>query len=130
MAKAVAPIELETAGAWRWHVRTDSIRDTNEALSGLWGRVAQQADSSESHPGDTAAAIGRGEPRLASHLAIDEYGVRVRTRTSVLTLVVLAPRPELVERAMAAVSTLASRHPSRAIVISSNVALMKLACNP
>jgi glucose-6-phosphate dehydrogenase assembly protein OpcA len=49
-----------------------------------------------------------------------EDGIRVRTRTSVLTLVVVAPRPEIVQRAMAAVSTLASRHPSRAVILSSS----------
>jgi glucose-6-phosphate dehydrogenase assembly protein OpcA len=47
-----------------------------------------------------------------------EEGIRVRTRTSVLTLVVVAPRPETVERAMTAVSMLAARHPSRAVVLS------------
>ncbi len=42
----------------------------------------------------------------------------MRTRTSVLTLVVVAPRPEIVERAMAAVKALATRHPSRAVILS------------
>jgi glucose-6-phosphate dehydrogenase assembly protein OpcA len=42
----------------------------------------------------------------------------VRTRTSVLTLVVVAPRPEDVQRAMAVVAMLAAQHPSRAIVLS------------
>ena len=118
MAKAVAPIDFEDGGAWRWHVRTDSIRGTTEALSGLWGRVAQQTGSDESLGGEDANAVARGDPRLAAHMAADEDGIRVRTRTSVLTLVVVAPRPELVDRSMAAVSTLASRHPSRAIVLS------------
>ena len=45
MATPVAPIEFDEAGAWRWHVRTDSIRATTDALSGLWGRVAQEATS-------------------------------------------------------------------------------------
>ncbi len=59
------------------------------------------------------------DPRLASRISTDvDDGIRVRTRTSVLTLVVVAPRPELVDRAMATVSTLASRHPSRAVVLS------------
>ena len=44
--------------------------------------------------------------------------VRVRMRTSVLTLVVLAPRPEISERALAAINALHQRHPSRAIVVS------------
>jgi glucose-6-phosphate dehydrogenase assembly protein OpcA len=50
-------------------------------------------------------------------MASDE-SVRIRMRTSVLTLVVLAPRPELSERALAAINALHQRHPSRAIVIS------------
>jgi glucose-6-phosphate dehydrogenase assembly protein OpcA len=44
--------------------------------------------------------------------------VRVRMRTSVLTLVVIAPRPETAERAVAAINQLHQRHPSRAIVVS------------
>jgi glucose-6-phosphate dehydrogenase assembly protein OpcA len=39
-------------------------------------------------------------------------------RTSVLTLVVVAPRPETSERTLAAINALHQRHPSRAIVIS------------
>jgi glucose-6-phosphate dehydrogenase assembly protein OpcA len=39
-------------------------------------------------------------------------------RTSVLTLVVVAPRPEVSERALAAINALHQRHPSRAIVLS------------
>ena len=58
-----------------------------------------------------------GDRRRESWLGMDD-GVRLRTRTSVLTLVVVAPRPELVDRAMATVATLASRHPSRAVVLS------------
>jgi glucose-6-phosphate dehydrogenase assembly protein OpcA len=47
-----------------------------------------------------------------------ESGVRVRMRTSVLTLVVIAPRWETSERALAAINALHRRHPSRAIVIT------------
>jgi glucose-6-phosphate dehydrogenase assembly protein OpcA len=107
MAKAVAPIQFDDAGTWRWHVRTDSIRATSDALSSLWGRVAGEARSSE--------PVGGGNDRLGAE---DDDGIRVRTRTSVLTLVVVAPRPELVDRAMATVATLASRHPSRAVILS------------
>jgi glucose-6-phosphate dehydrogenase assembly protein OpcA len=57
------------------------------------------------------------DPRYGSWVR-DGDGVRVRMRTSVLTLVVVAPRPETVDRAMAAVATLASRHPSRAVILS------------
>jgi glucose-6-phosphate dehydrogenase assembly protein OpcA len=114
MAQAVEPIEFDAGGAWRWHVRTDSIRATTEALSGLWGRVAEEAAA-----GDAGATYR--DPRLAERANADldgDEGIRVRMRTSVLTLVVVAPRPELVDRAMATVSTLASRHPSRAVVLS------------
>lgn len=119
MAKAVAPpITFDGSGTWRWSLRTDSIRETTEALSRLWGRVAQEAGSGEVLRGETASALARGDPRLAGSMGQDAGGVRVRARTSVLTLVVVASRPEIVDRAMAAVATLASRHPSRAIILS------------
>jgi glucose-6-phosphate dehydrogenase assembly protein OpcA len=89
-------------------------------LSSLWGRVAEEA-SSDSFGGSAGHELAHGDPRLARLMAGaggHDDGVRVRTRTSVLTLVVVAPRPELVERAMATVATLASRHPSRAVVLS------------
>src|SRR3972149_3535625 len=89
---------------WRWQVRTASITETCEALSGLWGRVARETRTT-----------GRPDDHLRTG---EDPTVRVRTRTSVLTLVVVAVRPETVDRAMAVVSTLASRHPSRAIVLS------------
>jgi glucose-6-phosphate dehydrogenase assembly protein OpcA len=117
MAKAVAPIRFDEAGTWRWHVRTESIRATTDALSGLWGRVAQEA-SNDALGGEAGNALAHGDPRLAAHMGADDDGVSVRSRTSVLTLVVVAPRPELVDRAMATVSTLASRHPSRAVILS------------
>ena len=56
------------------------------------------------------------DPRLAPHLDTAR-SVRVRMRTSVLTLVVIAPRPETAERALAAINALHQRHPSRAIVV-------------
>lgn len=119
MATPVDPIDFDDAGSWRWHVRTDSIRATTDMLSGLWGRVAQEA-SSDGLGGAAGHELAHGDPRLAAHMGSGSHteGVRVRTRTSVLTLVVVAPRPELVQRAMATVSTLATRHPSRAVVLS------------
>jgi glucose-6-phosphate dehydrogenase assembly protein OpcA len=120
MATSVEPIEFDAAGTWRWHVRTASIRSTTDMLSSLWGRVAQEA-SSDALGGEAGHELAHGDPRLARLMqgaAGHDDGVRVRTRTSVLTLVVVAPRPELVERAMATVATLASRHPSRAVVLS------------
>jgi glucose-6-phosphate dehydrogenase assembly protein OpcA len=118
MATAVTPALVQERGTWRWYARTDSIRGTTEALSKLWVRVAQEATTSRRLKGETTDAVARGDPRLARQLRADGEAVRVRTRTSVLTLVVVAPRPEIVERAMSAVSMLSSRHPSRAIVLS------------
>ena len=119
MASPVVPIQFDEAGTWRWHVRTDSIRATTDALSGLWGRVAEEA-TNEALGGSAGHEMAHGDPRLAAHMGggSHEEGVSVRTRTSVLTLVVVAPRPELVQRAMATVAMLATRHPSRAVVLS------------
>lgn len=120
MAPAVAPITLEEGpdgSAWRWHLRADSIRKTTEALSMLWTRMAQEGALAPQLDDD---GVERADPRLSSSLEGDTKSLRVRTRTSVLTLVVVAPRPENVERAMAAVAKLASRHPSRAVILSSS----------
>ena len=119
MASTVAPISFDESGTSRWRVRTDSIRATTEMLSSLWGIVAQEA-TNDGLGGAAGHELAHGDPRLAAHMGAGahEEGVRVRTRTSVLTLVVVAPRPELVDRAMATVATLASRHPSRAVVLS------------
>jgi glucose-6-phosphate dehydrogenase assembly protein OpcA len=108
VAKAVTPVSADDAGTWRWSMRTGSIRDTTAALSKLWVRVAQGArgDAAASGAAASGAAVDEDEP------------IRLRTRTSVLTLVVVAPRPEVVERALAVVAMLAARHPSRAIVLS------------
>ena len=119
MATPVAPIHFDDSGTWRWSVRTDSIRATTDMLSSLWGHVAQEA-SSDALGGAQGHELAHGDPRLARHMGASSHdeGLRLRTRTSVLTLVVVAPRPELVDRAMATVATLASRHPSRAVVLS------------
>jgi glucose-6-phosphate dehydrogenase assembly protein OpcA len=118
MATTVEPITFDESGAWRWYARTDSIRGTTEALSRLWGRVAQETADGRALHDEAAGAAVHGDRRLAGHLPADEDDIRVRTRTSVLTLVVVAPRPEVVDRAMAVVGTLATHHPSRAIVLS------------
>jgi glucose-6-phosphate dehydrogenase assembly protein OpcA len=118
MATAVSPVLIEERGTWRWYAHTESIRGTTDALSKLWVRVAQEATTSDKLAGETASAVARGDSRLAPRLDVDGEAVRVRTRTSVLTLVVVAPRPEIVDRTMAAVAMLSSRHPSRAIVLS------------
>jgi glucose-6-phosphate dehydrogenase assembly protein OpcA len=119
MAKAVGvpppATPIETPSSWRWHVRTSTIPQTTEALSRLWVRVAHETAAAAPHA-DAAAGVG-ADLRIAVPIAATE-GVRVRMRTSVLTLVVVAPRPETVDRAMTAVATLATRHPSRAVILS------------
>jgi len=99
----------------RWHVRANSVSDCVERLSEVWSAAAVQTsgvDVSRETRGEAAA-----DPRLAAHMTNDA-AVRVRMRTSVLTLVVIAPRWETSERALAAINALHRRHPSRAIVIT------------
>jgi glucose-6-phosphate dehydrogenase assembly protein OpcA len=103
------------ATASRWHVRASSVHECVEKLAQIWSSAAVEAE--QSALSDIARQRALGDPRLAAHL--DQSGpVRVRMRTSVLTLVVIAPRPETAERAMAAINALHQRHPSRAIVVS------------
>jgi glucose-6-phosphate dehydrogenase assembly protein OpcA len=118
MATPVAPIVFDATGAWRWSARTDSIRGTMDALSRVWSRVAQEATEGETASDEMASAVARGDPRIGGRMRGDEDGVQVRTRTSVLTLIVMAPRPEDVDRAAAAVAALAARHPSRTVILS------------
>jgi glucose-6-phosphate dehydrogenase assembly protein OpcA len=104
-----------TGEATRWHVRASSISETAEKLSQIWSSVARDARKGTLSDGMKAAV--RGDPHLQG--IIDQTDeLRIRTRTSVLTLVVVAPAAETAERAMATVSALAARHPSRAIVLS------------
>jgi glucose-6-phosphate dehydrogenase assembly protein OpcA len=104
-------------GPWgsRWHVRTSSIGETVQALSRIWGEVA--AVASEAELDEKTRTEVRGDPRLGSRIA-PEREIRVRTRTSVLTLVVVAPQPEVQERVTAAIAALAARHPSRAVILA------------
>jgi glucose-6-phosphate dehydrogenase assembly protein OpcA len=107
--------KLQVDATSRWQVRAHSISECVEKLAEVWTSAAvqtEQADMSE----DTLAKA-KGDPRLARNMT-DRSSVRVRMRTSVLTLVVVAPRPETTERALAAINHLNQRHPSRAIVIS------------
>jgi glucose-6-phosphate dehydrogenase assembly protein OpcA len=64
----------------------------------------------------------REEPLLRQERAMDDQAkgreIRIRTRTSVLTLVVIAPGSETADRAMSTVAALSARHPSRAIIVS------------
>jgi glucose-6-phosphate dehydrogenase assembly protein OpcA len=98
----------------RWHLRAGSLAETVAQLSRIWSSVARQARSELD--GRFADEV-RSDPRLVGSLETTN-DLRIRTRTSVLTLVVVAPVPEVTERAIAAVSALASRHPSRAIIVA------------
>jgi len=110
---AVTRLALETSGS-RWHVRARSVFECAAQLDAIWATAAEGTDIGKMS--DTKLESAMGDPRLAGRL--DSGGsVRVRMRTSVLTLVVVASRPETAERAMAVINDLAQRHPSRAIVI-------------
>lgn len=102
-------------GAERWQARATSIAEIERQLSLIWTSAAEEVSAQPMTAKERANALG--DPRLGPRLDESE-DVRVRTRTSVLTLVVVAPRPEVTERAVDAVNLLAGRHPSRAIVIS------------
>jgi glucose-6-phosphate dehydrogenase assembly protein OpcA len=104
----------------RWQVRTTTIAETVHELSRIWGFVAQRAAASDAS--EKLRAQHRGDRRMAAHVADAEVGhggsLKVRTRTSVLTLIVVADSEETRARATAAVSALAGRHPSRAIILA------------
>jgi glucose-6-phosphate dehydrogenase assembly protein OpcA len=103
---------LDTSAS-RWHVRARSLRECTDQLDAIWSSAA--TDVQELTYDKLESAMG--DPRLAGRL--DSHGsIRVRMRTSVLTLIVMAPRPETAERAMAVINDLRERHPSRAIVIA------------
>jgi glucose-6-phosphate dehydrogenase assembly protein OpcA len=111
--EATETLELDPTTS-RWHVRASSISDCVDKLTEVWNEAAIEA-SSTTTPATRETA--RADPRLAGHMP-SPASVRVRMRTSVLTLVVLAPRPEISVRALAAINALHQRHPSRAIVVS------------
>ena len=99
----------------RWTARAETIPEVLTELSRIWSTAAHEEAAEGLSEGERAS--GRGDPHLAGRF--DEPGdVRVRTRTSVLTLVVMAQRPETVERALDAVNALSTRHPSRAVVLA------------
>ena len=105
---------LETS-ANRWHVRARSLRECTAQLDAIWAGAAAASDTDKLTETERESALG--DPRLSGRF--DHHGsVRARMRTSVLTLVVMAPRPETAERAMAVINDLRQRHPSRAIVIA------------
>jgi len=112
---ATLPSSPIRTGTSRWHVRAHSISECVEQLSQVWTTAAESAEQAPLSDVDMGTALG--DPRLAAHME-PHSSVRVRMRTSVLTLVVIAPRPETAERALAAIGALNQRHPSRAIVVS------------
>jgi glucose-6-phosphate dehydrogenase assembly protein OpcA len=75
--------------------RADSIAGVDAALARIWAELTRQGM-------DERETTGRS-------------GTLARTR--VLTLVVVASRPETAERAMDAIFKLAGRHPSRSVVL-------------
>ena len=113
-SEATTTLEMDPTTS-RWHVRASSISQCVEKLTEVWNAAAEEASTTQVTPESRDEAMA--DPRIASHMAATS-SVRVRMRTSVLTLVVVAPRPELSERALAAINELHQRHPSRAIVIS------------
>jgi glucose-6-phosphate dehydrogenase assembly protein OpcA len=112
--QATEPLEIDPTLS-RWHVRAATVSDCVEKLSEVWSAAAEEASHADID--EERREEARADPRLASQMDASN-AVRVRMRTSVLTLVVLAPRPELSERALSAINALHQRHPSRAIVIS------------
>jgi glucose-6-phosphate dehydrogenase assembly protein OpcA len=79
------------AATRRTAARADSVAGIDAALMGIWADLARQG------PADPTTILAR---------------------TRVLTLVVVASRPETAERAMDAVLKLAGRHPSRSLVLA------------
>ena len=111
-------MEMMSAGAapsdeQRWRARANSIKAIEQELSRIWSAAA---DTLAERTGESREQA-RGAPQLAGRM--DEPGdVRVRTRTSVLTLLVVASKPETTERCVHAVGLLSARHPSRAIILA------------
>lgn len=76
--------------------RADSVAGVETALGRIWVELARQGMTDRPSEGHTTTLA----------------------RTRVLTLVVVASRPETAERAMDAVLKLAARHPSRTLVLA------------
>ncbi|HMJ79527.1 MAG TPA: glucose-6-phosphate dehydrogenase assembly protein OpcA [Candidatus Dormibacteraeota bacterium] len=113
MSSTTVP-SLQVVGGRRWLARARDVAGVERELSRIWAAAAHDVEASGDERELEAA---RGEPHLAGRL--DRAGdVRVRMRTSVLTLLVVAPRPETAERALDAINVLATRHPSRAVVLA------------
>ena len=101
------------------HVALARARDEHLAVRREAGRGLDRGGSRSSDAAQPDESRDERSPiRAWPATCPPRESVRVRMRTSVLTLVVLAPRPEMSERALAAINALHQRHPSRAIVVS------------
>ena len=107
----IAGIDGTAEGETRWHVRAASLSQCVTQLSRIWGSLARESLS------DEISRAGSGDPRLPAGPDASR-DLHVRTRTSVLTLVVVAPTAETQDRALSAVAALASQHPSRAVIVA------------
>ncbi len=107
------PIAI-VADARRWTARATSVRGIEAELSRIWSAAARE--SHEAHLSARARSLALGDPHLAGRLDV-AGDVGVRMRTSVLTLVAVAQRPETSERALDAINMLATRHPSRTLLL-------------
>ena len=98
-----------------WSAQARSVGEIETELARIWSLAAREAELEGMTPAAEADALG--DPRVAPRL--EQRGdVRVRARTSVLSLVVVATRPETLDRVLDAIGELAGRHPSRAIVLA------------
>ena len=111
VSQATAPIEgiSGPGGETRWQVRDEPPsprRSSSCPASGVaWRRgPAPHADA------EPTRSRHRGDPRVAPHMN-DWTNVRIRTRTSVLTLIVVASAEEVRARAIGAVAALAAAAP-------------------
>ncbi|MGH2407295.1 MAG: glucose-6-phosphate dehydrogenase assembly protein OpcA [Candidatus Limnocylindrales bacterium] len=98
-----------------WTARASSVAAIEAELARIWGAAARE--SREAHLSAQGLAAAMGDPLLAGRLDI-AGDVGVRMRTSVLTLIAVAERPETEERVLGTIGMLAARHPSRTIVLS------------
>lgn len=114
-SRRMTTLEAPARPTHSWTARTDSVGGITSELSRIWSSAAVEVQAEGLSEAEREGV--RGDPRLGGRLDASE-DVRVRTRTSVLTLVVVAARPETAERTMDAINLLASRHPSRALIIA------------
>ena len=91
-----------------WTARASSVVGIEAELGRIWGAAAREAR--EAHLSAQSLAATMGDPLLAGRLDI-AGDVGVRMRTSVLTLIAVAERPETEERVLGTIGMLAARHP-------------------